>query len=1420
MCLKFISSKFKVTPSVISSDFDAISVVITVYKMTKRRKQAIRDFLLSFGTDMTFRCGLPHSAPGSTKKDSIFGCNGNKCLHLPEYLQGNEVLVIDTPLKVALHSTCKTSLINSLNGKHIHLIPSNSSGVCFNSQAASNKPPYPAMIDSIIECCFVAALKLHVIHIADFGFRLPIKPGCATCPLNIIFTKMEKMRDEGITVELIQLDVAFSVPVGENRLVQFSCHRNQNQKSKQSLLAQSTVKVYPLHQLPHPTLTENGGKTIVQKNVEGTVSLKKNINAWDEERNSVNIGNTNTDECQEMDANREKVYELYRHQNNNEKFLRHLCTRWNIVYSVKIYSTIAHLLLQSRSRFPLTEKSIYALGERSIIQLQALLKHTGFASKMGSAIVRKHGILSRIEFSIRPHQRDTLRTSGHCNDFLLHVCLAALDLCMGREYDFNVKYIDSQITQTKVMSLISEALPYLKYTASHRFNRIYSDPRATAWLQAHFSLLLITTGFAPEYGTKHLNKWLQDKGRWDPCERSCTLERPLIRINGPQPDHTSLPARTKKLLSRFLSEELHLSKAGIKILFEFMDSYTTSNLNPMPWYEKFSLKNKLRLSMGMLNDIIPHLSKFMGGEVMEKDKNDMMRNPSLRDTQVPKEQFDDDPWWLPLGTNDTMTQHQIENTPLPTDPISRSIYSLLQLGTFSDLHSPIFTILLFKFILQCHSDLIHLPQGRGYFKLKPLADQTNSLLEKYVEGGVTLSNKELHQLCLLLNIRVGASRKKDYYLQKMCMKFHFPCAGVEFEVEDIRMSPHLKKMNSILNDVMKSDVVMLQPSTDSTRKRYHRNTDNSTITITNWNKVAQRNQPQLITKQRNKYGYKVLALCVNLSKSPHENNLRKIMHENMTNIPQLHNKFVTSTGLSNKIFKGAHSLEELETSNGFQLLMTGEITTIPKSMAFIPEIILPMASIVYEIDIIFYNKQKKKTYIHVCYQSRSITYKFDGLEITPLIKCLILSFELNGEYSRNELSLYSPSMPIRVGYNDISIHTHSGFDPGIFGGRKRTGTNAGNILPHLTTSQGQTFLDSMCKLMSVLGHTTSDAFEPHDLLGLTSFAEELSTSTTLFTGFSTSVTELNSHLRLPLRTLAKMLRTTDPSQLSHKIICPFFCLKYKMLTAVIVPDRRDKFTFFYGFNSRTEQVECKRVTKYNVLIDQHHAIYLHSANNTTGYYKPIEGHPAHHISFYKTLATKYSHLSDTCLMEILTMFKEAHAIELLNDKELRDDSLRPHDKTAIMYTHVTSATPRGTSLMELLQVGIRHNALMLIFPYKQNGWEACIVHHPLQEESKAESTLATFISQAPVEGIYNQHCIGGMTPVDCESGFYIILYMVIGHRTKSWRHFETSIRKLSTEEDLSHKVKKWVYRALNGETRKNFIPNWLEQIIQVNSNTL
>ena len=73
-CKQELSSKFgsKVDVDCITVDCDAISVVITTPDMTERRKDAIRDFLLVFGSESALRCGIPNGATGHGKKTVFF----------------------------------------------------------------------------------------------------------------------------------------------------------------------------------------------------------------------------------------------------------------------------------------------------------------------------------------------------------------------------------------------------------------------------------------------------------------------------------------------------------------------------------------------------------------------------------------------------------------------------------------------------------------------------------------------------------------------------------------------------------------------------------------------------------------------------------------------------------------------------------------------------------------------------------------------------------------------------------------------------------------------------------------------------------------------------------------------------------------------------------------------------------------------------------------------------------------------------------------------------------------------------------------------------------------------------------------------------------------------------------------------------
>ena len=90
------------------------------------------------------------------------------------------MLVIDVPVKIALHTSCQTALIENLNAKGFYYLPSSKhTGVCFNPYSAANKPPYAVIVDAIIDSCEVTNLEdnaksTSIIHVADFDHRFQI----------------------------------------------------------------------------------------------------------------------------------------------------------------------------------------------------------------------------------------------------------------------------------------------------------------------------------------------------------------------------------------------------------------------------------------------------------------------------------------------------------------------------------------------------------------------------------------------------------------------------------------------------------------------------------------------------------------------------------------------------------------------------------------------------------------------------------------------------------------------------------------------------------------------------------------------------------------------------------------------------------------------------------------------------------------------------------------------------------------------------------------------------------------------------------------------------------------------------------------------------------------------------------------------
>jgi hypothetical protein len=575
----------------IKTDCDAISVLITCKEITLSQKNSITQFLKLFGTGLTFRVGIPHNATGSKKDDSIFSCDSGTGISLPAYLQGKEALVIDSPVKIAVHQSCRKRIKESLDEQQYYLQLSPNKRVIFNARKCANNPPYCAMIKAIIESCYVEAERKHIIHVADFGMKQIVHPESADCEIRKLFHYLNNMRHVGLNVELLQIDIGFNIPV--HNIVQMTL--KSHNRDKNSVLFGSTLETFPIHQISKAKSAKEGPKVI-----SGTILLKKG---------SKRLADHSQQDIEISDDYGSKPYlkllsSLY--NVGNESGLLHLKIKWSTIYSVKMYSTISHILMQLRDRFPLKWHEMYHIGESSFIQLQTLVKNMEHIWNEARMIVQNKGICCRIEVSIRPNHDDDMRSVGHYNDFLLHTLLTIHDIFNKDLYHFNMNSLNPEIIHSRFLKMRSQVMQHLVVRASSKFRRIYPNLRVTEWLRANISLLLIFIGFAPSYGLKFINKWLHDEYRYDPHEQAKNLIFNYQSLSeGNKISHSMVINRLVLAL-----KALNVSKNGQETLKKLM-SDLRRGCNALTYYERLSLPNKLRLASGLIKVVIPEIARLM-----------------------------------------------------------------------------------------------------------------------------------------------------------------------------------------------------------------------------------------------------------------------------------------------------------------------------------------------------------------------------------------------------------------------------------------------------------------------------------------------------------------------------------------------------------------------------------------------------------------------------------------------------------------------------------------------------------------------------------------------------------------------------------------------------------------------------------------
>ena len=240
----------------ITLDCDAFSFLIIAEEITMETMCVIKNFLLHFGTCWS-SISVPSKAIGAEKIDSMFGSTRSVgCQHLEsskigQFFMSGGTQVITSPVKIAVHHSCRIKIVEHLC-TFPHQYPmelSSNKDICFDPTMASNKPPYGQIIEALLNGSFVTEMGKYIIQVADMGTR-----HCfgleehGECPLQIMFDHVKKMREtSGVSVEITQLDIAFTIPTTKNELIQCSYNKLQKKVNKDSCVDFMSTEHWALH---------------------------------------------------------------------------------------------------------------------------------------------------------------------------------------------------------------------------------------------------------------------------------------------------------------------------------------------------------------------------------------------------------------------------------------------------------------------------------------------------------------------------------------------------------------------------------------------------------------------------------------------------------------------------------------------------------------------------------------------------------------------------------------------------------------------------------------------------------------------------------------------------------------------------------------------------------------------------------------------------------------------------------------------------------------------------------------------------------------------------------------------------------------------------------------------------------------------
>ena len=1394
---KSINKRFKTPKHLISMDLDAYSVVIRTTNMGMAIN-SFRRYLLAFGGSLPSKCGFPLMATGSRTKDGIFGCHEKSGQHLPPILQGNEMLVLDTPVKIALHKSCKHPLIDWLTLHDYYFkAASDKSGLCFDTKYMSNKPPYSVLIEGIIACCRVAdeyccsGESVHIVHVADMGFRLPLPSF-----LHLTTCILPTGNDPHIEVEIVQVDIAFSCKQEKMKLIQATCCTNPF-IPKNSLLQGSFVNIFPIHSLPPLK-----GPTLGREVLRGTIQLKKR--KWECGKNVIRLCEAEDDVT--MSDNRhhngvQEITDLFSTSKQEGNTRDSISVLSSSIYSLKAYSTIAHVLLQNRSKFPLTFKDMFGVGKRSIEALQSLVVNADKSQQQAFTVAKEQGFSFRLEVSIRPHFNDPLRKKGHLNDMLLIACVAVSEFC--HLHQPLVTLLPTATIETESMKLIHEARDLLRTRQAIKFESRFKSPRATEWLRFHLSLMLITIGICPSFHVKYINQWLNNENRFDPNHRALSFHN----FFDCQPQSNCSELKLSRLLKRTMLKlqfPRHVAEDFESFLKQFVTDFTQIDCRKV--YMALNLKAKHMLAYNMWRNIIPTMLELNNLEDCSEEKLNKTTEDNDPDIVL---HYDGD--WVP----DTDPRWNDYTKQAPDHPLGLALLFLTRLSNFWIHRRQAFNQrILSNFVLKCHkSEILSHPKIND--------DATVNILSQCSNGAKIFTIDDIFQVCSVLcgKSSTRGHKSEAYYLQILHEFYNFPCSEKPFQSKG---KCDDSERNIILNQVLQLDLVVTVSET-ITSKKIHRFADNSCIDIPVSSHIFQLGtQPLFETLHQDADLFIVLRKSLNLKES---SCVRQIWEDYLTKTDQnLEYTFLTENGTTNAPFVGMHNFHLLSTKFKF---LQGETTIALTSTCDISkedefhQVMFAISSVAYESDITFYNSRSRKTLFFSYCQLRSVIYKHQRTDVileSNQPKSLIFQLGSDGKYKWINLCSGHSS---RFCINSMSP----------VGGMVKTVTNLTLVAPNLTKSTNhKNFHDSISKLLKAMdeNYMEDGRLEEDDSLGLKTFFNQLSSSRQLskhFEGFHKDVVLQCATLGMSLRTVSTLLNDGDLSLMGHEFLSPIICLKYSNLTLGVIENiDRKKTTHFYAFNSLTNQVVCVKHRGICLLTSRPETLYLYTNRTTYSYWYPSAmSNLRTKITWWKhhnSILGKYACAGHQDFRRYLQTVNEFYSLNVIsNIGNMTNFEFRPEMPEKVILG--VSLTLNSGNFLYFSQWNIEHHAIVIIFPRitTMDNWDACIVHHPDQDPTLAKKYLVdSILAHAPRSGTYSSHCIKGFGSNACESGFFIILCAYLGSQCHNVQDYERAINRLHCEANVCEKTRMWMHNILEiqQDSQKTIsshkTPYWIRQI--------